>query len=95
MKKELVSMIISAAHRFEAESNAAHDLWSWLPSCAVAKKHHGDYYSEFTPDQAEVMREAACVLAQKAGYEPREDRDLMETCPCGDSHEDATDAEAP
>lgn len=81
----LRDQIQSFARQLEQESNAAFDLWTWLPSHQAAKKSHGDYASEFTPDPADIMREAAIYLAQLKGHEPSSET-VQEWygCPCQD-----------
>lgn len=72
----------------DAADAAANDLWSWLPSYTVAKRHHGDYVLEVCPSPTDVMNEAATVLAlQRSGREPNEEeKALLESCPCGEGH---------
>jgi hypothetical protein len=73
------------AAELDAQDNAAFDLWSWLPSHKAAKKAHGDYADEHTPSAADIMREAAVVLAAHAGYPPS--KEVVEEwygCPCGE-----------
>ena len=55
------AMIRSLAREFDAEDNAAADLWTWLPSHASAVKHWGDYASEFRPSLSDLMAEAALL----------------------------------
>jgi len=84
--------LIHFARQLSEEDDAASDLWSWLPSHAVAQKHHGDYASEHRPSNKDVMTEAALYLARltRPG-EPltAEEKDWFETCPCDESHEKA------
>lgn len=81
--------LISFAHRLEDESNAAHDLWSWLPSYEAAKKYHGDHAGNFAPSIADVMREASKVLSVAAGYGMTdEERAEWFRCPCDEEHAD-------
>lgn len=78
------------AAEFEAENNAAFDLWSWLSSHRVAEKHHGDYAHSVKPPTADIMREAAFVLAEAAGYTHTDgERPEWMECPCGEPHEEA------
>lgn len=86
--------LISLGKEVEKAQEAAHDLWSWLPSCKVAKKHHGDYYAEFTPNMSDVMIEAAMYMArvqlppgEKSTELSLEEKDWFERCPCGESHD--------
>lgn len=80
--------LISLGNEVEKAQEAAHDLWSWLPSCKVAQKNHGDYYAEFTPTFADVMIEAAMYIAkgQKLENLTLEEKDWFERCPCGEGH---------
>jgi hypothetical protein len=81
--RKFKSEIMSLARTLEEEDNAAHDLWSWLPSAKAAKACHGDYDSEFRPDNADVMREAAMYLAHLKGYDKSADqREGWFECPC-------------
>lgn len=76
------------AHQMEREDNAAHDLWTWLPSYAVATKGHGDYASNHRPSIADVMIEASTFISH--GLHPTaEERDQagdIYDCPCGEPH---------
>lgn len=78
--------IMRLAHEMECESNAAFDLWTWLPSHKAAKACHGDYASEHQPDPANVMKEAAMCMALFAGYSSRSAAESKEwfSCPCGE-----------
>lgn len=84
----LRSEIQRLASQFADEDEAAFTLWSWLPSHAAAEKHHGDYASEHRPSAADIMREAAKVLAEKAGYPPTDaERAEWFARRCGEAHE--------
>ena len=91
--------IIALGQQLSEEANAAHDLWSWLPSRKVAEKHHGDYATEFQPSVADVMREAAMYVAYlgsraaRIGYyrdHTAEEKEWFMRCPCGGNHDGAT-----
>lgn len=75
------------------EDNAAHDLWTWLPSHQVAQKHHGDQAGNHQPKVKDVLIEAAMYIAKlKRTAEPTkeevaEERAWFAQCPCGDAHE--------
>lgn len=88
-----INDFINFAHKLEQQKNAAFDLWSWLPSCEVARKHHGDYYSEHTPSIADVMQEASLLFAKMKNRpnEPltEEEREWFARCPCGESHDES------
>lgn len=77
----------------DATDASANDLWSWLPSHAMAKKHHGDYAFEVRPSVAEVMNEAATVFAllRSGRAVNEEERELLGVCPCGEDHEPLRD----
>lgn len=77
--------------RLDDEDSAAHDLWTWLPSCKVAEKHHGDYACEHRPTNADLMREAAMLIAEMRGFKhtDEEKTEWFEQCPCGGRHEEA------
>jgi len=82
--------LIQLGRQLEAETNAAHDLWTWLPSHEVAQKHHGDYASEHQPSNADVIKEAAMYLGHlkhpDVALTP-EEKEWFTSCPCGESHE--------
>ena len=80
--KNLRDGMLELAKELEAEENAAFDLWSWLPSCKLAAKYHGDYYVEHQPCTADIMREACDVFAGET-----EKSLLTTTCPCGEGCE--------
>jgi hypothetical protein len=65
----------------------AHDLWSWLPSRAVAEKYHGDNALEHCPSNRDVMTEASMYLGHlkhpDAALTP-EEQEWFTRCPCGD-----------
>lgn len=86
MKDEIVQM----AHTFEMENDAAHDLWTWLPSHKEAEKYHGDYASEFMPSVADVMIEATLFIAHKLNPSDVQRREAgeMYLCPCGEPHDE-------
>lgn len=82
------------AHTMDEEDNAASDLWTWLPSYREAEKHHGDYWQEQKPSNADIMNEAAMYLM---GLKPTPEQiaqaaaDASEpgqwfACPCGEDH---------
>jgi hypothetical protein len=81
--------LIQLGEQLAAENNAAHDLWTWLPSHKVAEKHHGDYASEHCPSNADVMKEAAMYLGHLQRPDVPwtiEETDWFESCPCGEDH---------
>lgn len=87
MRQELIRF----AQQLADEDSAAHDLWSWLPSHVVAKKHHGDYASEHRPSNQDVMVEAAMYIAHLKRPDvslTQEEKDWFGVCPCGDEHEE-------
>ena len=86
---DLRNQIIRLGEQLAAEENAAHDLWTWLPSHAVAKRNHDDYASAHRPSVSDVMREAAEYLAHlKRPSEPLsvEQRRWFDECPCDEDH---------
>lgn len=86
----LRSDIQSLANEFDAEDNAAVDLWSWLPSRKIAEKYHGDCADNVRPSIESLMTEATIVLAEKAGYPPSEEtRREWSECPCGEGHDES------
>lgn len=90
MRKGFVKELIDLGEELSKEREAAHDVWTWLPSYKVAEKHHGDYASEHCPNPRDVMVEAAMYIAMlKAppGQElSLEDKEWFERCPCGEDH---------
>jgi hypothetical protein len=76
------------AHELEAADNAASDLWTWLPSYKAAERAHGDYASEYQPDHATVMKEAAMLFAELKGFD-HSDAEIEEWfgCPCQECEE--------
>lgn len=85
------------AGELDRESNAASDLWTWLPSYKVAERHHGDYAGEHRPSVAEVMNEAAIYLGH-LGFDGKvlphrlteDEAEWLIRCPCGEPHEEAS-----
>lgn len=63
-----VADLAKFVNQLEKAENEAYDLWSWLPSSRVAERHHGDYYSEFSPSTEDVMEEASMFLAYLFSY---------------------------
>ena len=90
-QREFVNGLRDLLAQMDGEAEAAYDLWSWLPSRKVAERHHGDYASNVQPTVADIMREAALVLAEAAGskLDPAERAEFLEKCPCGEEHETA------
>lgn len=78
---------IKLARQLECEANAALDLWTWLPSHKVAKKHHGDYADEFKPSVEDIMREASTVFGDQYSGTNEAVTLFGTDCPCGESHE--------
>jgi hypothetical protein len=89
---KIVQELIQLGEQLATEKAAAHDLWTWLPSHAVAKKHHGDYASEHCPSNRDVMVEAAMYLANMSRADttmtPAEQEYFLR-CPCDEDHEEA------
>lgn len=71
---DLRDMIRAAARRFDDEDNAAHDLWTWLPSHAAAVADHGDHAACARPSLADIIREATAVIAEGRGCTTRGQR---------------------
>lgn len=89
-QREFVEGMRDLLSRLDGEAEAAHDLWTWLPSRKVAERFHGDYACEVQPTVADVMREAALVMAEAAGsrLDPAERAEFLEKCPCGEGHDE-------
>lgn len=54
--------IISLGNALSQERDAAFDLWTWLPSYAVATAAHGDHAGNHFPGVEHVLREAAVFI---------------------------------
>ena len=85
---KLAQELINLGQQLEAENNAAHDLWTWLPSHKIAEKHHGDYASEHCPSNGDVMKEAAMYLKRPEATLAIEKQEWFSRCPCGEDHEE-------
>lgn len=90
MKYDLTkSDLMRLGEQLNKESDAAHDLWTWLPSHKIAEKHHGDYASEHTPSVGDVLKEAAMYLGHlkhpDVALTPEEE-EWFTSCPCGEDH---------
>lgn len=86
---KLADELIRFGQQLAEETNAAHDLWTWLPSHKVAEKHHGDQADQHQPSNADVMKEAAMYLGHLKRPEvplTPEERDWFTSCPCGEGH---------
>jgi hypothetical protein len=84
------SVLIELGRQLDDEQNAAHDLWTWLPSYAVARKHHGDRGMSYCPSVRDVMHEAAMYLACESRDDKimtDEEKEWLTRCPCGEDHE--------
>ena len=84
--------IINLGHQLSEERNAAHDLWTWLPTYKVAQKHHGDYASAFAPSVRDILVEASMYFAflkdnalQLRAHTPDE-KEWFGKCPCDEDH---------
>ena len=95
MSNPLASQLIALGQQLSEERDAAHDLWTWLPSHKVAERFHGDYASNNCPSVKDVMVEAAMYIAclkdntgrvDRVGH-TQEEKEWFERCPCGESHE--------
>jgi hypothetical protein len=80
--------IQALARQFDAEDNAAFDLWSWLPSYKEAKKFHGEYVDQHEPSIADIMKEASIFFSHKMNPTPEQIKEAGEfyKCPCGENH---------
>lgn len=81
--------LIQLGEQLAAENNAAAQLWTWLPSHAVAVQHHGDYAAAPCPNNHDVMLEAALFLAnvRRPDTTPTaEETEWFTSCPCGETH---------
>lgn len=75
--------LTSLTREFDAEDNAAFDLWTWLPSYKAAQQHHEDHAGDFKPSNADVMIEAAQHFAAIKNV----NNTTACPCPCGEEHE--------
>lgn len=80
--------LIRLGQQLSDEDEAAADLWTWLPSHAVAEKHHGDYAIEHRPSLRDILVEAAMYLGHLKVCTPLTPAEVeqFETCPCGGDH---------
>ncbi len=90
--------IIRLGTTLQETEDAAHDLWTHLPSYKIAVKYHDDYAMEFRPSADVVMREACefiYALSQNAEKEYHKLTDRMADsfladtggqCVCGEFH---------
>lgn len=86
---KLAQEFIRLGEELAEESNSAYELWTWLPSYAVANKCHGDYAAEKRPSNRDVMLEAAMYLAHLKRPDVALTPDELHwftTCPCGEDH---------
>ena len=86
---KLAQELIHFGQQLADENAAAFDLWSWLPSHAIAVKHHGDYASSHCPSNVDVMKEAAMYLGHLKRPEvplTLEEQEWFTSCPCGEDH---------
>lgn len=89
--------LIRLGEQLSEENNAAHDLWTWLPSHAVAKKHHGDYAAEHCPSNRDVMIEAALYLAHLRHNDKAlsvNEKEWFTRCPCDKDHDCSESSDA-
>ena len=82
------SQLIELGEALAEEKNVAYELWTWLPSHAVAQKHHGDYASTFTPSVKDVLVEAALYFGQLKYMSTPDStiKEWFERCTCGEEH---------
>ena len=82
--------IVALGLQLSEEKNAAHDLWTWLPSYKVAQLNHRDYASEFCPSVKDVLTEAAmfvsCLQKDPAKEYTHDEKEWFARCPCGEDH---------
>ena len=85
MSQNLRDALQAFAHTLSEEDNAAHDLWSWLPSKHVASQVHSDSeVANMTPSIEDTLKEASTTLALLAGhsFKERELRRELLICDC-------------
>jgi hypothetical protein len=86
---KLAQELIEFGQQLSAENDAAHDLWTWLPSYKLAQKHHGDYASSHRPSNRDVLVEAAMWIANTSRADTAmtpEEEEWFTRCPCGEDH---------
>lgn len=95
--QDLRETIIRLGNQFEQEDNAAHDLWTWLPSYKAAQAGHGDYAVEQMPSVADILLEAATFISHglKPSTEQIAEAGDIYRCPCGEDHAPETTKSAP
>lgn len=76
---DLRASLLEFARSLESESEAAADLWTWLPSYRVATAAHGEYATNYRPSTTEIVREATGVMTCLFGGH---DNYPFSTCPC-------------
>lgn len=72
------------AHEFDAQDNAAHDLWTWLPSYKDARTKHGDYADEFRPILSDLLKEATLFISHKLNPTDEQKQEAGELYQCPD-----------
>lgn len=89
----LRSDIVRFANELEEQAAKAHDLWSWLPSCWAAQKHHGDLHFNHEPTMAGVLEEASSVLC--AVLRGGKIHEQWLSCPCDEHYIGETEEKDP
>lgn len=93
--RKVMNEIASLGQEISNVQNAAFDIWTWLPSCAVARQHHGDYYAEFAPSLHDLLTEANLYIQHLRNPETpltEEQKYWFEDCSCGEPHETAEES---
>lgn len=76
--------LLKLSHELEAESNAAHDLWTWLPSYKSAQKvHNMNFIQNLGYTVENVLIEACELFSYIKGYDLTATKKENFSCPCG------------
>lgn len=81
---DLANQIIAFAGDLQRNSDAASDLWTWLPSYKKAQACLGDYAFNVKPPEADIMYEA-CEYIRRLKDSLRKGGEFTEPdgeCPC-------------
>lgn len=76
------------------ERNAAHDLWTWLPSYKHAQAAFGDYASEYMPSVHSIMLEAATFFAHGMAPTPEQIEEAGDIYQCVDATDKLDESKA-
>jgi hypothetical protein len=79
--------VIRLGKELDDQDNAAHDLWTWLPSYREAGKWHGDHSGNYRPPLRDILVEATLFITAKCAPTAAElQSEALYQCPCDDPH---------